>query len=116
VSLLQSCASLSGELPNSQKLLGAWLMMDGLQSHPSGCSSPSISYYPEGEYVTFADGGTWDLQGNVLTEIPTWADMFESDDPVILGKPYVSEVSFIGRDRFKKKFSDGNLVEFRRCP
>lgn len=97
-------------------LVGTWLMMDGEQSHPSGCSSPAVIYSRDGKSVTFAGGGTWELRGNILTEVPTWADTFEWDVPVILGKAYVSELTFIGRDRFKKKFSDGDVYEFRRCP
>lgn len=99
-------------------LVGAWLMLDGRHSYPLGCqSSAPIRYYSDGTFALFAVGGTWRLDDNRLIEVATAADRLHADaEGTIIGKPYVSELTLIDQDRFKKRFSDGEVVEFRRCP
>lgn len=100
------------------KLVGAWLMEDGATLYPDGCeSSAPIRYYKDGEYALFAESGTWELRGNLLTEVATDADRIHPDaDGTMLGKANVSELTFVDDNRFLKKFSDGEVRVFRRCP
>lgn len=107
------------ERPTDQaKLVGAWLMLEDGISYPQGCeSSAPIRYYADGSFALFAETGTWRLNDNVLTEVATAADRNHPDsEGTVVGKPYVSELSFIDENRFTKKFSDGAVREFRRCP
>jgi hypothetical protein len=101
-----------------EMLVGAWLMLDDRISFPQGCeSSAPIRYYADGRFALFAESGTWKLERRMLTEVATSADRLQPDsEGTTLGKPYVSELTFIDENRFMKRFSDGAVREFRRCP
>jgi len=117
---LLTLAHCGGIGPQSSKssLVGEWVMLDGALQYPTACGAHgTITYSTDGKSYLWGETGTWRLEGNVLTEETTFADPMHSDtksDDV--GRPYVSSIQWIRRDRFLKKFHDGEIREFRRCP
>ena len=98
-------------------LVGTWLPLENGIEHPLACASGlPISYEAGGRYRLFEEEGQWRLDGDRLTEVASAAT--EAGDPaeVAIGKPFVSTIRLLGRDRFLKRLSDGSRVDFRRCP
>jgi len=98
-------------------LVGTWLPLENGIEHPLACASGlPISYEHSGRYLLFEEQGQWRLDGDRLTEVATAAT--EAGDPaeVAFGKPFVSTIRLLGRNRFLKRLGDGSQLEFRRCP
>jgi hypothetical protein len=92
-------------------------MMDGKVAYPAGCRSGlPIQYRADGTYAMWGEAGTWRLERDQLTETVRSANPLLSDSSVPLGTSYRSTLRWNGADRFWKRYSDGKLVQFRRCP
>jgi hypothetical protein len=110
--------TVSGSSPDGSWLAGEWVMMDGILTHPLACGSHGpITYEADGRYALWGEAGTWRLKGNQLTETMADFDALHSDRSAAdIGKPFVSTVNWIDRNRFSKRFADGSVNEFHRCP
>jgi hypothetical protein len=104
--------------PSRSWLAGGWVLMDGALEYPLACGSHGpITYAANGKYHTWGEAGIWRLDGEVLTETMTGFEQLHIDrQSADVGKPYVSKLHWISRDRFLKRFADGTTSEFRRCP
>jgi hypothetical protein len=102
----------------SPALTGEWVMMDGSMEFPQACGSHGpITYTPDGKYSIWGEAGTWRLDGEALTETMTGFDPMHMDRmDEDIGKPVASTLRWLDPDRFSKRFADGSVREFRRCP
>ena len=114
---LGGCAT-SIPQPNRDWLPGEWVMMDGVLQYPLACGAHGpITYEADGTYFLWGEAGAWRLDSNVLTETMTGFEPLHIDrSDADIGKPYVSTLRWIDRNRFSKRFADGTTSEFRRCP
>ena len=113
--LLQGCAG--PQTSPREWLVGDWLEMSAETKHPLQCASDvGITYKTDGSYSLLEEIGTWRLEGNVLTETATEAA--DAGDPaeVEAGRPYVSTIRKLSKDRFEKRLADGQILDYRRCP
>ena len=111
--------SLSGvQRASSHQLTGEWVMMDGVLQFPLACGSHGpITYSADGRYSLWGEAGTWRLDGEKLTETMTGFEPMHVDrSPEEIGKPDVSTLRWLAPDRFTKRFGNGSVAEFRRCP
>ena len=116
---LAGCATTpSARAPTAEWLVGSWLMLAGGVSDVSSCESHlPIRYERDGTYHLWEDSGTWTLENGTLTETATELnDQADIAEPIELGRPFVSRVERVGRDRFVKTYSDGERHSFLRCP
>ena len=114
---LASC-TVNSPQPDRSWLAGEWVMMDGVVRFPLTCGSTArLRYDVDGSYSLWGEAGTWRLNGSVLTETMSGFEPLHVDRSVAdVGRPYVSTLRWIDRDRFLKRFVDGSVREFRRCP
>lgn len=111
--------SLAGcQRATSHSLAGEWVMMDGVLQFPRVCGAHGpITYSADGQYSLWGEAGTWRLDDGKLTETMTGVEPMHVDrSPEEIGKPDVSTIRWLDRDRFTKRFADGSVFEFRRCP
>ena len=117
---LGACAPRSEPQFGSSELVGVWLMMSKGVIYPADCNSfRPIQYHSNGTTSLLAERANWRLVGNVLTETITEHDpprMENEETQVEIGKQYVSRLRWSGRDRFWKRYADGEVEEFIRCP
>lgn len=115
---LVSCASASApQTPSSEWLVGTWLMLDPDAEFPLECESGlPINYMVDGTYMLFGEVGTWRLEGATVHETATETTGTGDPSDVEIGRPYVSTLHRISQDRFLKRFENGQVGEFRRCP
>ena len=114
---IASCGGVSPK-PSISWLVGEWVMLDGVLQFPIACGAHgTITYAADGKSYLWGESGSWRLEGIVLTETTTFADPMHSDTkPEDIGRNYISYLEWASRDRFLKKFQDGEVREFRRCP
>ena len=93
-------------------------MLDGYLTYPDVCGTHGpITYERDGKSHIWGEKAIWHLEGNVLTETKTFSDpMHTNSDPEDIGRQYVSTSQWVDHDRFLKRFADGDVREFRRCP
>lgn len=99
-------------------LPGEWVMMGDALEFPRACGSHGpISYEPNGNYVLWGEAGTWRQDGQHLTETMTGFDPMHVDRAASdIDKPVVSTLEWIDQDSFSKRYADGSVRMFRRCP
>jgi len=108
--LLSACAQAPEPQFGPSDLADDWVMMSEGTEYPDGCESDTtVRYFSDGTFAFLDFSGTWQLENNVLTEI-------EGDTDIKTGKPFRSTLRWNGRDRFWKRYADGSIEEFRRCP
>ena len=100
------------------ELTGEWDWMDGHSEFPKVCGSDgTIQYHADGSFSLWGEAGTWRLDGEALTETVTDIDWLHSDRPAEeIGKANVSTVKWLDQNTFLKRYADGDLQAFRRCP
>ena len=118
--LVAGCATAADREPSTGNkwLEGTWLMTGPDLEFPAACASGlPITYDRRGTYSLFDESGTWELEGNRLSETATEAheDVIEPTE-VQIGVTFVSRIQRRGRDMFRKTFADGRTETFRRCP
>lgn len=93
-------------------------MMAGGLDYPLVCGSHGpITYYADGTYVVWGQVGTWRLEDSILTETTTHADPMHVDvPPEEIGKPVSSTLRWADQNAFLKRYTDGQVRAFRRCP
>ena len=95
------------------------MMVDGID-WPADCDALTIDYRANGSFSFGDDRGRWVLADAVLTETMIKHDApmetEDEEDIVQVDKPFVSKLRWNGSDRFWKRYSDGEIIEFRRCP
>ena len=97
-------------------LVGAWLPLKDWDSYLCKTSGP-VRYYSDGIFGSGVDIGTWQISGDVLTEIVTASSPEQEDwSPEDIGRPFVSTLRWLDEDRFLKRYADGTEMAFRRCP
>ena len=114
---LAACATVPPSGDARARLVGTWLLMEPDLHFPTSCASGlPISYAADGTFAMFEEYGNWRLEGDVLTETVT--GVTEAGDPgeAEIGRPFVSRIAWRGRDRFQKRYREGNVETFRRCP
>jgi len=92
--------------------------MDGYSEFPQVCGTHgTIQYHPDGSYTMWGESGTWRLEGDLLTEALTAFDPLHVDRTADeIGEKYVSTVQWVDQHTFLKRFADGEVRAFRRCP
>lgn len=100
------------------ELVGEWDWIDGFSEFPNACGTDvTIQYHRNGEWFFWGESGTWKMKGAVLTEAITEVDPKHSDKlPADIGKKYVSTLQWVEEDKFLKRYSDGDVMVFLRCP
>lgn len=93
-------------------------MMAGGLDYPLVCGSHGpITYHADGTYVVWGEVGTWQLEGDVLTETKTYADPMHVDvSSKDIGRPNSSSLQWADQNAFLKRYDDGSVRAFRRCP
>ena len=115
--LTAACATTSRPTAGEHWLVGAWLMLGPDVEFPLACASGlPIRYDAGGRYVLFEGSGTWQLDGDRLTEIATGGSETADEGAPEIGRPYVSRIEQTGPDAFRKTYADGDVETFRRCP
>jgi hypothetical protein len=114
---LGACATTPPAGDARARLVGTWLLMEPDLDFPTSCASGlPISYAADGSFAMFEETGVWRLDGDVLTETVT--AVTEAGDPAEaqIGRPFVARIAWRGRNRFLKRYAEGNVETFRRCP
>ena len=114
---LGACATTPPSGDARARLVGTWLLIEPDLHFPTSCASGlPIAYSADGTFALFEETGVWRLDGRVLTETTT--AFTEAGDPDMshLNVPYVSTIDWRSRHRFRKRYADGNVETFRRCP
>lgn len=97
-------------------LTGTWLGLQEGVSFPLGCNSGEpVRYSADGIYHGPGATGTWQLQGDRLTEIVKEVDA-ATGDATEIGRSFVSHIAWQGPDTFVRTFANGARMTFRRCP
>jgi hypothetical protein len=114
---LGACATTPPGPSGPERLVGTWLMIEADLEFPLACASGlPIAYAADGTYALYEESGVWRLDGDVLTETATALTEAGDPDTSHLGRPFVSRIRWRGPDRFRKRFAEGNVETFRRCP
>jgi hypothetical protein len=100
-----------------ERLVGIWLGLQRGTKFPLACESGEpMRYSADGTFAGPGARGTWQLRDGRLTETATEVDEELGGDPVAIGKPYISDITWKSADAFVKTFSNGSRMTFRRCP
>jgi len=115
---LACCAGSAQDADRTGRLVCAWLMMTDGVDFPGGCfSGLPIQYHAGGTYSAWGEAGRWRIAGGRLVETALSNDpLLVEDSAVDKGRPHVASLRWIGLDRFEKRWPDGHVREFRRCP
>ena len=115
--LLGGCATTDAADPVDVRLVGTWLMLSNDIEFPLACASGlPITYNGDGTYQLFEEYGTWQLDGDRLTETATGATEVEDPAEIPIGVPFISRIQWRGPDTILKTFADGTVETLRRCP
>ena len=118
VMVVAACDAISLQSAHQVELPGEWDWVDGTSEFPKVCGSDgTIQYHADGSYSLWGEAGTWRLEGEVLTETMTGFDPLHVDpSPEDIGKARVSTLQWVDQNTFLKRYADGEVTAFRRCP
>ena len=102
---------------NRSWLVGTWVQESEDGQFPPCNSDQALEYKADGTFSTYWESGTWHLDEDRLTVVPTEIHPhFGEEDRLMLGKKIVSTLWHEGNDLYYQQFGDDTrMIEVRRC-